>query len=673
MSGDDEFEPRLGKARAVGGRARPYLSRVLGAAMLASGGRFGRAPGRRGFTGARLGRGAGVAAVLAAGDHRAGLRGRRVVVKISTPRLAGKGMATARAHLRYIQRDGVMRDGSPGQLYGADADRADGRAFLDRAQEGGDVRQFRMIVSPEDGAEYDDLKPLIRRLMRQAESDLGTRLDWVAADHHNTGHPHTHVLIRGRDDQGHDLIIAKDYLTRGLRERAQELVSVDLGPVTDEEISQRLHREAQQERLTSLDRGLLAAVDGEGLVSPRHPDPLQYAARASRLQFLARLGLAHEAAPTTWRLAEGLEETLRRMGERGDIQKTLYRALAEVQVERAVDAQVVFEPRAPDQRPLVGRLLRRGLADEIRDRHFLVVDGVDGRAHYVDLGRGGATETIPEDAVVRVLPRSLEARPADRVVAEVAVANDGRYSLDLHLAQDPAATAGFAQAHLRRLEALRRGGAGVERADDGTWMIPADHLERAAAFERKKALDAPVVVEVLSPLPLDRQATALGPTWLDRELLAETPEPLRDAGFGRAARQALSQRRQWLLQQDLAEQEGDRTLFRAGMLRRLEVMERAAVARGIAADTGLAYAPAQHGDRVEGILRRRFDLNGGPMALVEKSREFTLVPWRPVLEGREGQVVTAWCAARRSTGRSGGPGGRRSDGGFDAVAVGLRN
>ena len=640
MSGDDKFEPRLGKPRAAGGRPKTYVSRVLGAAMLASGGRFGRSPGRRGFTGARIGRGAGVAATLSGGDPRAGLRGRRVVIKVSAPRLAGKGLAAARAHLRYVQRDGVMRDGSPGQLYGADTDRADGRAFLDRAQEGGDVRQFRFIVSAEDGAEYDDLKPLTRRLMQQVEVDLGTRLDWVAVDHHNTGHPHTHILVRGRDDQGHDLIIAKDYLTRGLRERAQYLVSLDLGPVTDLEIAARLSRETLQERLTSLDRGLLAAVDEEGLVSPRHGDPLQYAARAGRLQALARLGLAREVAPTTWRLDAGLEATLRTLGERGDVQKMLYRALVEAGVERAAGDQVVFEPRAPDQRPLVGRLVRRGLADEASDRHFVVIDGVDGRAHYVDIGRGAATEIIPEDAVVRVAPRSLEARAADHAVAEVAAASAGRYSLDLHLAHDPAATAGFAQAHLRRLEALRRGGAGVERGEDGTWTIPADHLDRATAFERKKALDAPVVVEVLSPLSVDRQASALGPTWLDRELLAQAPEPLRDAGFGRAAREALAQRRQWLLQQDLAEQDGERTGLRAGLLKRLETLERAAAAQAIAAETGLAYAPARQGDRIEGVLRRRIDLNSGPMAMVEKSREFTLVPWRPVLDGREGQGVT---------------------------------
>jgi len=640
MSGDDDFEPRLGKPRAAGGRAKSYLSRVLRTAMLASGGRFGRLAGRKTFTGARIGRGAGVAGVIAQGDVRAGFRSRRVVVKISTPRLSGKGLGAARAHLRYIQRDGVTREGTPGELYAADTDHADGRAFIDRAEQGGDARQFRLIVSAEDGVRYDDLKPLTRRLMAQVEKDLGTRLDWVAVDHFNTGHPHTHIIVRGRDEAGRDLIVAKDYLTRGFRERASELVSLDLGPASDQEIAARFARETTQERLTSLDRGLLAAVDEDGVVSPRHGDPLQYAARAGRLRTLARLGLAREVAPTLWRLDDELEATLRTLGERGDIQRTLYRALMETGVERAADDQVVFEPSAPGQRPLVGRLVRRGLADEADDRHFLVVDGCDGRAHYIDIGKGAATETIPDDAVVRVSPRSLEARAADHAVVAVAGAHEGRYNLDLHLAHDPAATAAFAQAHLRRLEALRRGGAGVERGADGTWTIPADHLERAVAFERRKALDAPVVVEVLSPLSVERQASASGPTWLDRELLARAPEPLRDAGFGRAARQALAQRRQWLLQQDLAEQDGERILLRAGLMRRLEGMERADIAQAIAAETGLPYAAARQGERVEGVLRRRIDLNSGPMALVEKSREFTLVPWRPVLEGREGRVVT---------------------------------
>ena len=426
MVQNDDFEPRLGKPRALGSRqGKSYLSRVLRSAMLASGGVFGKAPRKLKFTGARIGKGAGVARVLSSRDRFAAYRARRVIVKFSIPKLAGKGLDAARAHMRYVQRDGVTREGAPGQLYDAASDKADGRAFIDRAEAGGDARQFRFIVSPEDGAEYEDLKPLTRRLMARMEADLDTKLDWVAVDHHNTGHPHTHIIVRGRDDQGRELVIAKDYLTQGLRERAAELVSLDLGPRADHEIEGRLRREVDQERLTSLDRGLLRDVDEAGLFSPRHVDPLLYSVRAGRLQTLARLGLAQERAPTRWRLADGLEDTLRRMGERGDIQKTLYRSLEAGGVARAPADQVIYQPGGPGARPLVGRLVARGLSDELKDRHYLVVDGVDGRAHYVEIGRGLAVEPIPEGAVVAIAPRPVEPRAVDHTVARIAAVNDG--------------------------------------------------------------------------------------------------------------------------------------------------------------------------------------------------------------------------------------------------------
>ena len=183
-----------------------------------------------------------------------------VIVKSRIVKLAGKGMNGARAHLRYIRRDGVTREGGAerGELYGAEQNRVDGKAFLERSED--DRHQFRFIVSAEDGAEYDDLKPLTRRLMARMEEDLATHLDWVAVDHYNTGHPHTHILLRGRDERGKDLIIARDYITTGMRERAAEIVSLDFGPRSDIEIEARLRREVEQERLTGIDRRLVSRL-----------------------------------------------------------------------------------------------------------------------------------------------------------------------------------------------------------------------------------------------------------------------------------------------------------------------------------------------------------------------------------------------------------------------------
>ncbi len=111
--------------------------------------------------------------------------------------------------------------------------------------------------------------------MRQMEEDLGTKLDWVGIDHFNTGHPHSHVVIRGKDDLGKDLIIAQDYITDGLRIRAQERVTLELGPETDLELRRKLEAETTAERFTRLDRILVeeGAVTTARSATRRRPAP----------------------------------------------------------------------------------------------------------------------------------------------------------------------------------------------------------------------------------------------------------------------------------------------------------------------------------------------------------------------------------------------------------------
>jgi type IV secretory pathway VirD2 relaxase len=660
MTGDDDIEPRLGTIRSKGiKRAPKYLHRVLRAAALAGGQpRGGSSSRRNAFPGSQIGRGASIGRVLGSRDRYSAFRSRRVTVKARIVKLAGSGVKNALAHLRYIQRDGVTRDRRPGQLYNAEHARADGKTFIEHAD--GDRHQFRFIVSAEDGDEYEDLKPLTRRLMAQMEQDLGTSLEWVAVDHYNTGHPHSHVIVRGKDDAGHDLIIAREYIAQGMRERVAELVSLDLGPRTDLEIENRMRREVEQERLTNIDRGLLHDADEDGLVHAAGRDAFQQTLRAGRLQKLKHLGLAEETAPGQWRLADNLEGTLRRMGERGDIIKAMHRDLTEKGIARAASDYVIYDPSDPDARPLVGRLVRRGLADEIDDRHYLVVDAVDGRSHYVEIGKGEATDPIPDGAVISIAPKRAGARLVDRTVAEIAASNDGRYTVDIHLRHDPAASASFAETHVRRLEAMRRLAKAVEREPDGTWIIAPDHLERAATYERKQARDAPVVVQTLSALPLDRQFGADGATWLDRELVSDAPVPLRDGGFGREVQDALARRRQWLIEQELARDDQSQTVYRANVLGILRRRELGRVEGQLSRELGLNYTEIRSGERIEGIYRRSVELASGRFAVIEKSREFTLVPWRPVLERSIGQNVSgivhgdtvSWTLGRQRSGPS---------------------
>jgi type IV secretory pathway VirD2 relaxase len=636
MSHDDEIEPRLGKPCSTPiRRGRSYMSQVLKAANLAGG--IKAAGGRRGaFHGNRSGVGVGVGRVLASRDSFAAFRQRRVMVKSRIVRLdRAKGMGGARAHLRYIQRDGVTREGAPGQLYSAEQDKADGRSFLDR--QAGDRHQFRFIVSPEDGQNYDDLRAVTRRLMAQMEQDLGTSLDWVAVDHFNTGHPHTHVVVRGKDERGHDLVIAREYLTVGIRERAAELVSLDLGPRSDLEITDRLQNEIEQERLTGIDRRLLRGMDQDRVVEASDRDPFQQGLWAGRLQTLGRLGLAEEIAPGRWRLADGMDDTLRRMGERGDIIRTIQRVFTEHGLERTAADYAIADPVS--MKPIIGRVVERGLSDEINDRHYLIVDATDGRSHYIDIGKGDATEEIPTGAVVRIEAKSTAARMVDRNVVEIAAAHGGRYSVDIHLQHDPNASQSFAETHVRRLEAMRKAMGDLQREADGAWIIAADHLERAASFEAQRAKAAPVVVNTLSSLPLDRQVGSDGATWLDRQLVGGETHPLRDAGFGRDVREALKRRQQWLIAEGLAQEEQGRVTFRANLLETLRRRELSRVAGQLSGELGLRYGEARSGERIDGVYRRPVELASGRFALIEKSREFTLVPWRPVLDRHVGKQV----------------------------------
>ena len=118
----------------------------------------------------------------------------------------------------------------------------------------------------------DDLRTFTRELMADAERDLGTRLDWVAVDHWNTDNPHIHVLVRGRGDDGQDLVISRDYISRGFRGRAEERVSLELGPRTEREISAALRKEVEAERWTSLDRALRDFADDGGGIADLRPD-----------------------------------------------------------------------------------------------------------------------------------------------------------------------------------------------------------------------------------------------------------------------------------------------------------------------------------------------------------------------------------------------------------------
>ncbi|WP_421935105.1 relaxase/mobilization nuclease domain-containing protein [Phenylobacterium sp.] len=395
---DDDFRIRPGRGRDGGRRVESFVGQVKRATMKAGG--RGVGPPKRTGGGSRFGRGRGAAL-------RRGLRARarRVVVKARIVRHAGSRFRAAplARHIGYLEREGVTRDGQRAHMFDIGAEQADVAGFAERCE--GDRHHFRFIVSPEDAGDMADLRAFTRELMEDAERDLGTRLDWVAVDHWNTDNPHVHVLVRGRADGDEDLVIGRDYISRGLRARAEERVTLELGPRSEREIEAALQRDVAAERWTGLDRALQAAADaGGGLVDLRPhmpaPDPELRRLMVGRAMTLERLGLADPAGVARWSLKPGLEETLRDLSIRGDIIKTLHRAMG--QAGRTADP-AGFAVHDEDVRdPVLGRLVERGLHDELAGSAYAVIEGVDGRSHHLRFGDLEMTGDAKPGAIVEL-------------------------------------------------------------------------------------------------------------------------------------------------------------------------------------------------------------------------------------------------------------------------------
>jgi type IV secretory pathway VirD2 relaxase len=535
MSDDTpDFRIRPGRIREGGtriGRRQPsFINQALKAAAKAKGAQLTpaefaggkrRGPGaRRGRKGkcSRIGRGQTAADHLRRSVERRGPdeRLRRVIVKARIVRLK-LGSRKADAHLRYLQREGTTRDGGRGSLYGPDTDNADGKDFLDRGRE--DRHQFRFIIAPEDADRIEDLRSFTRDVMLKMQEDLDTRLDWVAMDHFNTGHPHSHLLIRGKEESGKDLIIAQDYITDGMRIRAQERVTLVLGPETDLELRQKLEAEMTAERFTRLDRILVEEVPTRLL--DLRPDAGQLRANldktlfVGRLKTLERYGLASEAEPGVWSFSDGLEPTLRELGERGDIIKRMHRALSERSVERSASSYVLAGERLAD--PIIGRLIDRDLDDELKGTAYAVVDGTDGRTHHIKLSDLDAAGDGPLGSIVE-LRRFEDAQGRNRVALAV------RSDLDLD-AQVKASGATWIDRQFVAREPAPLGSGGFGAEVRAAMQSRTEHLieQGLARRQGQQIIYARNLLETLRRQELDS---------IGEKLTAEMGMPFRKSGSG---------------------------------------------------------------------------------------------------------------------------------------------
>jgi type IV secretory pathway VirD2 relaxase len=314
----------------------------------------------------------------------------RCAIRVTYSKSSDRGQW--RAHGRYIARESAAASSLAG--FDKTEENRDPAAVCGQWQAAGDGRLFKLIISPEFGDRID-LQSLTRRLLFEMEADLGTSLEWVAAAHFNTGHPHVHVALRGIRDNGEPLLLDRPYVKSGIRSRAENICTAQLGYRSEVDAAEAERREISESRYTSLDRLLRRRAQSD----PEHADKLvvtcdptagrlgpmariQEQHLAARLQVLQAMHLATPAARNVWLVSADYETILRAMQNTADRQRML-----------ASHAALLSDPRLPMQvtdhrsiRWLEGRVISHG-EDEATGRTYMLLEGTDGKVHFVPHSR----------------------------------------------------------------------------------------------------------------------------------------------------------------------------------------------------------------------------------------------------------------------------------------------
>ena len=302
-----------------------------------------------------------------------------------------------KAHGRYLARESAtFENDAKGVGFHQESSGIDIARQLENWQGAGDEHLWKMIVSPEFGDRID-LSRLTRDLIKEMGKDLGTELEWVAVAHHNTEHPHVHVVVRGIRSDRESLRFSRDYVQHGIRSITADLCTRQLGYRTELDAIESERREISEKRFTSIDRRFLRdASDIRMDLGPHHfsvirnlvQTGLSEQARirtkheASRLAVLGRMGLAESTGPNTWRVRRDFEQILRAMQRTTDRQKTLA-AHGVVMSDERLTIEVLDLAKMT---AVEGRVLVHG-QDEQSGRNYLMLEGTDAKVYLINYTR----------------------------------------------------------------------------------------------------------------------------------------------------------------------------------------------------------------------------------------------------------------------------------------------
>ena len=563
---------------------------------------------------------------------------RRVVIKSRIVKMSITGRTAALLHIKYIERNGVEKDGSAGKLYSKDQVKSFDKTDFTRPI-ANEKNQFRFIVSPEDGHELD-LTDFTKKMMQQVEKDLGRKLEWAAVNHYNTDNPHVHIVVRGIDKAGDQVTIPPKYISEGMRFRAQEIVTDELGLKSELDNKSREIADISKGRFTSLDRTIAAQeVDGTvdvGSYALEKNGRLSQARIMARLEKLEVFGLAEKSGSRSWTLHPEWKEQLHAAGLREDIHHELHRSVGgDPQRYRINDTHQEIQ----------GRLVKKGLENELHDRYYFIVEEPSGSVHYLSLTKNIDIDTFREGEIISVKNEpETWLKKADIVIAEQAKKHGGVYDKERHFVelkgQDVSLEDGrrvtakaYVEAHEKRLKRLQRYRM-AELLPNGSWNVDPALVERLQERDKAGPIDR-LKAEPVSRMPVEEQVTYRGKTWVDRFTGKDEHLSMVKHGFGAEMRDAV--RRRILFLQELGMDSMDPARSKI-----LDGIERQDLGDRLKKEYGGVMKSLQPGEKLSGLLTEAGELGSGKkyaQVFNQRSKEFSLVPWQKEFEKMIGRQV----------------------------------
>jgi len=129
--------------------------------------------------------------------------------------------------------------------------------------------------------------------------------------------------------------------------------------------------------------------------------------------------------------------------------------------------------------------------------------------------------------------------------------------------------------------------------------------------------------------------TAMGRTWLDEELALRSDVKPRD-GFGAEVKAAKEKRLAFLREQKFLKTSERLT---QNVLKQLEARDLKAAGAKLSKEIGKPYTHAPEKGQISGVFRQIVNRPSGKYAVIETSREFTLVPWRKTMDRNLGRSI----------------------------------